>query len=567
MGHRRRSFKRLHNADAPVGDLLIMTVALNILGLTVPISAQLVFNRILPNPYSATLPVILAAGVVLASLEACLRFCRSYTLYNGIYVRSTALTTRLFSQLVRSEFEPGERGAARSLDYFTRISQVSEKASGQTLVAMLELMFLPIILFLILYISPVSGVLVTLCLAGGVWITLKQATRLQRTSNRLNRKAERRYRFLLSVLGSIHPLKALAIEDYIQRRYEAIQADIARTSLTASKAANKLMNGTVLLNQTILGVSLTYGAFAASNGDMTLGAVAAIVLLGGRLVGPMQRAVFILIQSRDLSEAESTLSEAFDLKPRRALEIDTRNANMEGEGRLQVEDLVFISQHGNEQVRYGPMSLSLQPGETVALSGAGEVAQTELLRCLAGINDPMGGRILINGVDASMVDQHLLNRCIAYVPSQARMFKGSIRDNITRFGEAPLDEAMMVANLMSLNGPLSELPRGVDTQLTGELNENIPAGLCQQIAILRALALRPRILMLHNVDRGLDRQSYDRLQRFLGRLQGQVTLLIVSDDRNLTSGAQRSLILTENGLFPDHSRTERQIAAYRNLRL
>ncbi|WP_428642881.1 ABC transporter transmembrane domain-containing protein [Roseibium sp.] len=544
-----------------------MTVALNILGLTVPIAAQLVFNRILPNPHSATLPVIVAGGAVLAGLEACLRFCRSYTLYNGIGVRSAALTTRLFSQLVRSGFEPGERGSARSLDYFTRISQVAEKSSGQTLVAMLELMFLPIILLLILYISPVSGVLVTLCLAAGVWFTLQQATRLQRTSNRLNRKTERRYRFLLSVLGSIHPLKALAIEDYIQRRYEAIQADIARTSLTASNAASKLMNGTVLINQVILGVSLAYGAYSASNGNMTLGAVAAIILLGGRLVGPMQRAVFILIQSRDMCEAETTLSEAFALTPRRALELKVGRAEMDGEGRLDIEDLEFISQHGNEQAHYGPMSLHLSPGETIAISGAGEVAQTKFLHCLAGISDPMEGRVLINGADISMVDQQLLNRCVAYVPPQARMFKGTIRDNITRFGEVSLDEAMLVAGMMSLNGPLSELPRGVDTPLTGELNENIPAGLCQQLAILRALALRPRILLLHNIDRGLDRQGYDRLQRFLGRLQGQVTLMIVSDDLNLTSGAQRSLILTQHGFSADMSRTERQISAYRSLRL
>lgn len=556
-----------HSAGAPVGDLLLTTVALNILSLTVPITAQLVFNRILPNPYSATLSVIVFGAVVLAGVEACLRFCRSYTIFNGVRNRSAGLTSRLFSQLIRSNFEPGDRGSARSLDYFTRVAQVAEKASGQTLVAMMELMFLPIILLLIVYISPISGLLITLCLAAGTLMTLHQAKKLQKTANRLNRKAERRYRFLLSVLGAIHPLKALAIEDHIQRRYEAVQSDIARTSMTASDASARLMNGTALINQVILGVSLAYGAFAASRGDMTLGAVAATILLGGRLVGPMQRAVFILIQSRDLCEAEQTLAEAFAFAPRRTLKQQTDNAGMVGEGRLEVDGLVFTTGQPGAVTRYGPIDLRLFPGETVALSGADEAAQSTFLRCLAGISDPLEGRISINGADIGNASQHLLNRCIAYVPPQARMFKGTIRDNITRFGEVPLDEAMLVASLMGLNDPLSELPRGVNTPLTGEQNETIPAGLCQQLAILRALVLRPRILLLHNADRGLDRQSYNRLQQFIGRLQGQVTLLIVSDDRNLTSGAQKSLTLQPDGLATDTSRQGRQIAAYRSLKL
>lgn len=548
----------------PLISLLVMTLALNILSLSIPLAAQLIFNRILPAPGSSTLAFVVVGVIILAFLEAFVRLARSLLMLDASRVVTADMTRQVLSRIVESDFASGIRGSARSLDYFARINQVADKQSGRLLVGLAELMFLPIILVLIFFISPVVGGLMTACLLIGCYLTMRGATALRRSSIILSRRVERRYRFLLSILTAVHPLKALGIEDFILRRYEHIQVGIARTSMKTAQASSQLLNGVVMTNQAITATTLIYGAYAVNQGAMTLGAVSASVLLGGRLMAPLQRAVFIFIQSRDLCEAEDVLEEVMEHRPVRTV---TRPVDAANEGRIDINALSFEIERQGHPERIRNLDLHVFPGETVVISGGSEQACTTLLKIMAGISRPSGGEVLLNGMPIDLYPRTQLNQSVGYVSGDAMMFYGTIRDNITRFGEVSLEQAMSVAALMDLQAAINELPRGIDTQLNGSVNENVPTGLCQQLAILRALSFRPRLLLLDNIDRGLDRLSYARLQRFLASIQGQASLIIVSDDRNLTAGAQRRMILTETGFRPDFVQDDHLIETYRSLKL
>ncbi|WP_082352572.1 ATP-binding cassette domain-containing protein [Rhizobium sp. AAP43] len=546
---------------APVAILLIMTMALNILSLTVPLAAQLIFNRILPSPGSSTLSVVVGAVAILAIAEAVIRLARGYIMLEAGRVTTADITRKLLSRLIASDYTPGSRGAARSLDYFTRIAQVSERHSGKLLVAAAELMFLPVILFLIFAISPTLGALFCICLFAGLQLSLNGATALRRQAALLNRLVERRYRFLLGVLSAIHHLKAQVIEEPMLRRYEEMQRGIARTSMRTADASNHLLNGVLLTNQAITITALIYGAYAINSGIMTLGALSAVILLGGRLIAPVQRAVFILVQARDLCDAEDVVSEIMHKPVARPATEPLLTENL---GRLELSRVGFKAGETPEY-RCRNIDLALRPGEMIALAGPDKMLSSRLLRIMAGIERPDEGKVTLNSHPIDDFPLGQLNRSVAYVSGNSTLFAGTIRDNITRFGEVSLEEAWSVALLMGIQGALNELPRGLDTPVTGTASENLPTSLCQQLAILRAIVLRPRILLLDDVDRGLDRQSYGNLQRFMAAIRGQATMVIVSDDRNLTAGAERSLMITESGLRPDEAGTPRSIATYRNL--
>ena len=549
---------------APIVSLLVMTMALNIMSLSVPLAAQLIFNRILPSPGTSTLGFVVLGVVILALLEAIVRLARSYILLDASRISTTEITRNLMRRLVTSNFNAGARGAARSLDYFTRIAQVAEKESGKLLVAVAELLFLPVILTIIFLISPIIGLLITACLFGGFVITLRGANTLRRNAVLLNRLAERRYRFLLSILTAIHPLKALSIEEFLLRRYEHIQTGIARTSMKASEASNRLLNGVLVTNQAIMMTTLVFGAYAIQNGEITLGALSAIVLLGGRLIGPLQRAIFIFVQARDLCEAEDVVNEVMSYTPTRpaTVELDVENT-----GNLCLRDVAFQAGVGGAEQSFANITLDITPGEMLAISGSSQAGCTKLLRIMAGIERPLDGDIILNGVSIADYPADQLNRMVGYASGEATMFHGTIMENITRFGEVPIEDALSVAALMDLQSALNELPRGLDTEMTGSINENIPTSLCQQLAILRSLAHRPRIILLDNVDRGLDRQSYGRLQRFVAAIQGQASIVMVSDDRNLTAGAQSKIELHPSGLRVDMSAHQRDLPTYRSLKL
>lgn len=288
-----------------------------------------------------------------------------------------------------------------------------------------------------------------------------------------------------------------------------------------------------------------------------------MILLGGRLIAPIQRAVFILVQARDLCDAEDVVS---DLMHRPIARQAGEPLHIENLGRVELQQVCFADPD-NPSKRFRGLDLTLQPGEMVALSGPSKRASTELLRIMAGLSSPAEGEVKLNARPAELYPLAQLNRTISYVSGTPILFAGSIRDNITRFGEVPLEEVWSVASLLGLQSALNELPRGLDTQVTGTSGESIPTSLCQQISILRSVVLRPRIILLDDVDRGLDRQSYGNLQRFIAAIRGQATMVIVSDDRNLTAGAERRLIITPTGLRADDTGIQREISTYRSLKL
>lgn len=548
---------------APVVILLVMTTTLNLLSLTVPLAAQLIFNRILPSPGSPTLALVVGGVVILAVMEAAVRLTRGYILLEAERVTAADVTRKLFRRIITSDAEPGARGSARSLEYFTRIAQVSERHSGKLLVAVTELMFLPVVLVLIFTISPVVGILFCVCLWGGLHFSLRGATALRRHAAMLNRLVEQRYRFLLGILSAIHHLKAQVVEEPMSRRYERIQSGIARTSMRTADASNDLLNGVLVTNQAITLTAIVYGAYAINTGEMTLGALSAVILLGGRLIAPVQRAVFILVQARDLCDAEDVIAQVMSHPVARPASAALAADNV---GRMEMSDVVIAAEGLEGGVARG-IHLTLRPGEMVSIAGPSKAASTRLLRIMAGLSAPEEGEVWLNGAPLAAFPLDQLHRSVAYVGGNPIMFAGTIRENITRFGDVSFEEAWSVATLLGVEGTLNELPRGLDTPLAGNASETIPTSLCQQLAILRALVLRPRLILFDDVDRGLDRPSYGSLQRFIATIRGQATIVIVSDDRNLTAGAERHLQITATGLRPDPSRMEREIATYRTLKL
>ena len=205
---------------------------------------------------------------------------------------------------------------------------------------------------------------------------------------------------------------------------------------------------------------------------------------------PVQRAVFILVQARDLCDAEDVVSEIMHKPVARPA---SKPLLIENLGRLELSRVGFKSDETPERLCRN-IDLTLHPGEMIALAGPDKTLASRLLRIMAGIERPDEGKVTLNSHLIGDFPLGQLNRSVAYVSGNSTLFAGTIRDNITRFGEVSLEEAWSVALLMGIQSALNELPRGLDTPVSGTASENLPTSLCQQLAILRAIVLRPRIL-------------------------------------------------------------------------
>lgn len=170
------------------------------------------------------------------------------------------------------------------------------------------------------------------------------------------------------------------------------------------------------------------------------------------------------------------------------------------------------------------------------------------MELIGGLYPADKGLIKIDGLSINAYAPEELVKHVAYLPAEGVIFRGTIRDNITSFGGIHESAAQDIARMLHVEQEVSRLPSGFDTMLQTNGADIVPPGLLQRIAMTRVLATRPKIILFDSADRMLDRDGYNTVVSLLGKLRRHTSMIIVSDDANITSLATRRFILHDGML-------------------
>ena len=213
-------------------------------------------------------------------------------------------------------------------------------------------------------------------------------------------------------------------------------------------------------------------------------------------------------------------------------------------GKLSFEGVSFrYSERDTDVLK--DISLSVQPGETVALVGPSGAGKSTLISLIPRFYDPTKGRILLDDVD--LKDQRLedLRDHMAAVPQETQLFSGSVLENI-RFGkpEATDEEVIKAAKAANAHDFISAFPGGYDT-VVGERGMQVSGGQRQRVAIARALLKNPRVLILDEATSALDNESEAVVQAALERLMEKRTTFVIAHRLSTVQNADRILVMDE----------------------
>ncbi len=203
------------------------------------------------------------------------------------------------------------------------------------------------------------------------------------------------------------------------------------------------------------------------------------------------------------------------------------------------------------------ISLSIAPGENVALVGPSGSGKSTLVRLLLGMERPGSGTVLFDGQDISNLDLTLLRRQIGVVTQNGRLFAGTMMDNIRGGTSAPLEDCLEACRAAGLGDDLDDFPMGLHTPLT----EGAPAlsgGQRQRLLIARALVSRPRILVFDEATSSLDNRTQAIVTESLNRLA--VTRLVIAHRLSTVQKADRIYVL-EAGQVAEQGTYNELIAA------
>ena len=225
-------------------------------------------------------------------------------------------------------------------------------------------------------------------------------------------------------------------------------------------------------------------------------------------------------------------------------------------GLIQVSNLKFCYPSRPDTPALNNVSLTVQPGESLALVGPSGAGKSTLFDLVLRFYDPQEGSLSLDGIDIRELDPKDLRSHIAIVSQQPTMFTGNVWENI-RYGrpEATDDEVRKAAEAAYASEFIDELPQGYDSYL-GEAGIRLSGGQRQRIAIARAILKDPKILLLDEATSALDAESERKVQLALDKLMVNRTTLIIAHRLATVMNVDRIAVLDGGQLISQGSHTE-----------
>ncbi len=509
----------------PISAIYLSTIAVNLLGLVLPLSMLQVYDRIIPNAADATLGALISILLISVGIEAVLRVSRLQIDHFNAAKFSLNVTVDAFGRMLN----PHSDGAARlsprkTIDRLDSIARLGGYLGGPARQVAVDLPFSAVFF---LAIGIVGGwlVLIPVAIASvfGV-MTFLYGRALAQTVERKDANDTRVFDFITEVLGGISTVKGLSAERMMMRRFEHLGRTSAANmfdNIVASERAT-IMAGW-LGNLTTIAIA-TVGATMAVNGSITIGTLAACSLLAGRAVQPTLRVAGIW---NEWQRAKLTLREASRIFALPPLDLSQTTVKYE-----QAPEIRLIDVHcstGPGRLGFQHVDLTIAPNEIASFCGPNGIGKSTLLNLVSGLREPESGYVLVDGLNASKFRSDFVNS-VGFVSAQTEVFRGTILENLMLFGAGCNQEmALQMCQTLGLEDEIYGFPDGYSTMLGGNAVESLPKGFIQRLVLARALAQKPRILILDEAQGFLDPKSDLQLRESLKDLQFTSTIALVTN--------------------------------------
>jgi len=532
----------------------LFSALLNLLFIAPMLYMLQVYDRVVPTRGGATLLlltlVLLFALLTLSGLDA---------VRSRLLVRSGARLDRLLAKaIIEATLARPDRAAQRLTRQALReFDALRQALTGPAILGVLDAPWIPVYVLVGFLIHPWVGVLTIFGAALVIYLAWQNERATREPLQRANAVAGRAYAGYEFTVASADVVRALGIRGALINGHLADRRTMMQLQTDASITSSGLTALSKFLRLALQSLALGLGALLAINSKISAGAIFASMFIVGRAMAPIDQLVGswkTIIQARG---AYATLLDLFSETPPNVALTQLPSP----EGRLDVEGLTVVSPEGRPILNN--VSFSTAAGEVVAIVGPSGAGKSTLVRAIAGAVIPAAGTVRFDGADHRNWDPEQLAEHIGFMPQDATLFAGTLKDNISRFrswlGEDPaeVDRATIeAAQLAGAHELILRIPGGYDYALALG-GRGLSAGQAQRIALSRALFRNPRYLILDEPNAHLDAEGDMQLAQTLQQLKNEgVTVLLVAHRMSILPLVDTLLVLQDGRVVAHGARDE-----------
>lgn len=479
------------------------------------------------------------------------------------------LRSRLFSRVM--ELSPAQ------VNHFTPSSLITRSTNDITQIQTTIVMLLRIVL--LAPIMAIVALLQVLALGSGlIWIVGAALLAVLAVISALYVLAMPRFRKMQSLvdrvnlvaremLDGVMSIRAFGREDHELEKFDGVSRDLMQTQLFVNRAMILMMPALTLVMNLATVAIVWFGAQGVAVGTMQVGDIMAFITYAMMIVMAflMISMVAVLLPRAEISAGR--IDEVLSCDP--AVHEPKSPKSLDGaaaHGELSFQDVGFAYPDAEGMV-VEHVSFRTHPGKTVAIIGSTGSGKSTLVQLAPRLYDTTEGSISLDGTDLKDLSLSELRHRIGYVPQQSFLFTGTIASNVAYGTEGLTDEELKRAiHLAQADDLVAASPEGTDSPIV-QGGTNVSGGQRQRLAIARALAMKPEVLVLDDSFSALDFATDARLRRALAEHAGDMAIVVVAQRVASIMQADEILVLDDGKVVGQgtHQELLRDCPTYREI--
>lgn len=528
-------------------EVLVASFFLQSFGLITPLFFQVVIDKVLVHRGLTTLDVLVIGLIGLTIFEVLMGWLRTYLFSHTTSRVDVQLGAQLFRHLLDlpiSYFE--SRPTGQTVARVRELENVRNFITSSALTVIIDLSFTVVFFAVMWLFSPTLTLIVMAAIPFYVAISVLITPSLRaRVEERFYRGAANQA-FLVESIAGAETLKSMAVEPQMRNRWDENLAAYVKASFRAITLGATGSQLVLLINKLTTALVLWFGARAVIAGELTVGQLVAFNMLAGQVSQPINRVAQLW---QDFQQFRISIERLGDILN---LPVESKNTSAPEslpplKGGITFSNVTFRYRPGEVEV-LRDLNLEIKPGTTVGIVGKSGSGKSTVTKLIQRLYVPEQGRVMLDGMDSRLLDPAWMRRQIGVVLQDNVLFNSSVRDNIALSNPAmSMKRVMQAATLSGAHDFILELPKGYDTVLE-ERGSNLSGGQRQRIAIARALAIKPKILILDEATAALDYESENLFQSNLKRIAVGRTIVVIAHRLSTVRNADMIFVMDQGRL-------------------